>query len=103
MSQPAVVRSYLGVFLALMLLTALTVWAAFQHFGIFNDLIALGIATTKATLVVLFFMHLKHSTPLAKIAILAAVGFFLLLIVFLFADIWTRGLFESATGLVERP
>jgi len=84
------VRGYLAVFAALMGLTALTVWAAFQHFGALNDVIALAIASTKAMLVLLFFMHLRHSTPVAKIAMAASLGFFLILVAFLFADVWTR-------------
>jgi len=89
------VRGYLLVFLTLMGLTALTVWAAFQHFGPWNDVVALVIATTKALLVMLFFMHLRHSTSVVKIAMLSSLGFFLLLIAFVMADVWTRGVFEA--------
>lgn len=97
------VRGYLAVFLALMGLTALTVWAAFQEFGPLNDVVAMGIATTKALLVVLFFMHLRHGTKLTQISIVASLGFFLILIAFLLADVQTRGLFESASELVPGP
>ena len=71
--------------------TALTVGAAQVDFGRpWNDLVALGIALVKASLVVLFFMHVKGSTPLVKIT--AAGGFFWLLILFalLLADFLTR-------------
>ena len=50
-------KIYLVIFLTLMVGTAVTVWAAFQNFGQFNIVIALAIATFKATLVVLYFMH----------------------------------------------
>ena len=103
MSAPSGVRPYLLVFATLMLLTALTVWVAYQHFGPLNDVIALAIATTKAGLVVWYFMHLRHSTALPKVALAASLAFFLLLVVFLFADVWSRGLFESSTTLVPRP
>ena len=50
---------YLGVFAALMVGTALTVWAAHMDFGWANTPVALAIACSKAALVVLFFMHVK--------------------------------------------
>lgn len=50
---------YNAVFLSLLLLTALTIWAATQHFGVFNLVVALLIATVKAAVVTLYFMHLN--------------------------------------------
>jgi cytochrome c oxidase subunit 4 len=58
------VKVYIAVFLALMVGTFLTVYAADQDLGVFNNLVALAIAITKATLVVLFFMHVKYSPRL---------------------------------------
>jgi len=52
-------RVYYTVFAALLVLTALTVWIAFYDLGVLNDVAALGIAAIKATLVVLFFMHVR--------------------------------------------
>jgi len=52
---------YIVIFVSLMLGTAITIWAAFQNFGKFNIVIALAIATIKATLVVLYFMHARYS------------------------------------------
>lgn len=86
--------TYFGVFAALMVFTALTVWVAFQDFGAYNNVIALGIAVIKATLVVLFFMHVIHSTPLTKIILVTSLFFFLLLVAFVYADVWTRGLLD---------
>ena len=88
-------RGYILVFLALMVLTATTVWAAFQDFGRWNDVVALGIASVKATLVLVFFMQLRHSTRVVKLAMLSSLAFFLLLISFLMADVLTRGIFEA--------
>lgn len=93
------VATYLGVFAALLVLTALTVWVAFQDFAWLNNIIALGIAVIKSTLVVLFFMHVLHSTPLTKIVLITSVFFFLLLVAFVYADVWTRALLN----LPERP
>ena len=66
---------YFAVFGTLMVLTAATVWAAGQDFGPLNTVVAIGIAITKATLVVLFFMHVKYSAPLVKLCVAAALVF----------------------------
>ena len=59
------VRVYITIFLALLVGTALTVVAAFFDFPWrFNTIVALTIATAKATLVVLYFMHVRYSTRL---------------------------------------
>ena len=73
-------RTYLNVFFGLMLLTGLTTAVSFLDFGAFNDVLAMSIASAKAILVVLIFMHVKSSTPLIKI--FAAAGFLWLLIFF---------------------
>ena len=72
------VSTYLLVFLALMVGTAVTTWVAYQDLGVWNTPIALIIAFTKMLLVVLFFMHVKYSTGLTRVVILA--GFFWLAI-----------------------
>lgn len=86
------VRNYVGIFLALMGFTALTAWVAFQDFGALNDLVALSIAATKMTLVILFFMHVKYSSRLTKLTILSGFLWLLILLAFTFADYKTRGL-----------
>ena len=58
--------------------TAITVLAAFVELGPLNTPIALAIAVFKATLVVLFFMHVRYNTPLMWV--FAAAGFFMLII-----------------------
>jgi cytochrome c oxidase subunit IV len=65
-------RVYLAVFAILMALTAVTVWASQHDFGVFNSPVALGIAVAKATLVVLFFMHVKYSSGLTKLVVAGA-------------------------------
>ena len=54
---------YRKVYFTLLFLTALTVGAAFIDFGISDLVIAMVIASIKATLVALFFMHLKYESP----------------------------------------
>jgi cytochrome c oxidase subunit 4 len=85
------VRVYLGVFLALMALTAVTVWAAGQDFGPLNTVVALAIAVTKATLVVLFFMHVKYGSPLVKLAVVGAIVWLGFMLLITMSDYATRG------------
>jgi cytochrome c oxidase subunit 4 len=85
------VSTYLFVFLALMGFTALTVAAAYMDLGWANNAVALGIAITKATLVVLFFMHVKENTRLIPAIIFSGLFMLLLLLVNLLADYGTRG------------
>ena len=85
------IRVYLVIFGALMVGTALTVAAAFLHLGPFNDIVAMAIAVTKATLVVLYFMHVKHSTRLTKITVMAGFLWLAILIGLTLSDYFTRG------------
>jgi cytochrome c oxidase subunit IV len=84
-------RLYFGIFAALMALTALTVGAAFVDMGDANTLVAMGIAAVKATLVILFFMHVKGNTRLVPLVILSGLFFLFLLFIFLAADYLSRG------------
>jgi cytochrome c oxidase subunit 4 len=85
------VRTYAAILFTLLVLTAATVWVAFYDLGVLNDVVALGIALTKATLVILFFMHVKYAGRLVKITVVG--GFFWLLILFglTVMDYATRG------------
>jgi cytochrome c oxidase subunit 4 len=74
-------KVYVAVFLALMAGTYLTVEAARHDFGPWSNLIALAIAITKATLVVLFFMHVKYSPRLTRLVVAGAFLWLGLLIV----------------------
>lgn len=83
--------AYLSVFFALMVLTAVTVWAAYADLGAWGDVVAMAIALTKATLVVLIFMQVRHASPMAKITVVA--GFLWLAILFgiTLTDYFSRG------------
>jgi cytochrome c oxidase subunit 4 len=61
------VKFYLLVFAALLVLTGATVWASGQDFGVWNTAVAIGIAVTKATLVILIFMHVRWGTKLVQL------------------------------------
>jgi cytochrome c oxidase subunit 4 len=81
---------YLVILCALLFGTGLTVWASYVDLGIFNPIIALAIACTKATLVVLFFMHVKYSTRLTMLTVGAGIFMFLTLISMTLADYISR-------------
>jgi len=83
-------RGYFVVFGALMAFTALTVWAAFQHLGVWNTPVALAIAMTKALLVALIFMHLRYSPKLTAFVVAASVLWLVILIVITASDYLTR-------------
>ena len=76
----APLKLYFAIFFALMIGTAITVAVAFINLGALNFPVAIAIAVTKATLVILFFMHVKESSRLTKLVI--ATGFFFLLVLF---------------------
>ncbi len=84
------VRLYLFVFGALMLFTATTIGVSFVNLGPLNTVVALGIAAIKATLVILFFMHVRYSSRL--IWLFSVVGFLWLaiLITLTASDFLTR-------------
>jgi len=84
-------RTYYVIFLILMVCTALTTAVAFIDLGPFNTLAALGIAILKATLVVLFFMHVKYSTRLTWAVVLGSLFWLGILLVMTAADYLTRG------------
>jgi len=85
------VKLYITIWVALMVGTILTVIAARIDLGMFNPIVALAIATTKAVLVVLFFMHVKYAhEKLTKLVIVTAIFFFLILLALTMADYSTR-------------
>ena len=91
---------YLTILGALFVGTALTVWASYIDLGewhiapgltlFWNPVVALAIACTKMTLVVLFFMHVKYSTKLTKLTVLSGLFVFLALIGMTMTDYFTR-------------
>jgi len=83
-------KVYVVILFALLIGTALTVWASFIDLGPWNPVIALAIATSKALLVLLFFMGVKYSTKLTKLSIIACLFIFLGLVSMTLADYITR-------------
>ena len=90
-SKASPVKTYLAVWVTLLLGTFLTYKAAFLELGRFNAVVALTIATIKALIVALFFMHLRHAHErLLKLVVIATVFFLFILIALSLADYGTR-------------
>ena len=85
-------KTYYLVFLALVIGTILTWRIAFIDLGIFNPVVALAIACTKATLVILFFMHVRYSSKLTMVTVAAGFFWLMLLITLSLSDYLTRTL-----------
>lgn len=81
-------KTYAMVLVGLLIMTVVTVGAAYIDFGPWNTVVAIGIATVKASLVALFFMQLRFD----KFNAIIFVGGLLFLAIFL---IWT--LFDLST------
>ena len=85
---------YLLILGALIVLTVITAWVAFKDFGFLNDVVALGLAFTKASLVVLFFMHVKHSPRIIKFVVVTALAFLVLMLGLTYIDYASRNVVE---------
>jgi cytochrome c oxidase subunit 4 len=84
-------KFYYVIWIALLCLTVVTAAVSFVDLGPLNTVVALVIATIKALLVVLFFMHVKYtSEKLTKIVIVSAIFWLFLLLVLSMADYGTR-------------
>ena len=83
-------KIYFFVFGTLIALTALTTSVAFIDLGPINTVAALAIAVCKATLVVLFFMHLRWSGHLMRMVMVAALFWLAILITLTLSDVFTR-------------
>jgi cytochrome c oxidase subunit 4 len=91
-------RVYLAVFLALSVLTGATVEVAGHDFGPLNLIVALGIAITKASLVVLYFMHARYSPKLTGLVIASSIAFFVILVFLTLTDYVSRPWPLTAAG-----
>ena len=94
MSQPVVsLKINIAVWLVLLVLTGVTAGVAFIDLGPFNTVVALVIATVKALLVVLIFMHVKYASDrLTKVVLISALFWLFLLLGLSLADYATRAL-----------
>lgn len=84
-------KTYWGVFILLIVLTGVTVWVAHEDLQAFNLFAALGIAGVKATLVILFFMHVKYNERLIGLFVIGGVFWLCIMLLFLLSDYMSRG------------
>ena len=84
-------KQYSYVFGALLLLTFVTTTVGMMDLGRLNVVVALVIAVVKATLVVLFFMHIYWSTKLTKVVVVSGIAWLVLLLWLTLTDVLSRG------------
>ena len=82
---------YVTIFVCLLVGTALTVYAATKDLGPLNNVVMLGIAITKATLVILYFMHVRYGPRLVWVLAGSGFAWLAILIAITVADYVTRG------------
>ena len=86
------VSLYITIFMALMVLTAATVGAAFVDLGQFNFAVAMIIASFKATLVIWYFMHVKYASKLTKLTVATGLFFLAILLGMFLVDYGSKAL-----------
>jgi cytochrome c oxidase subunit IV len=99
-------RTYYMVFAGLIVLMLLTIAAAFlphHAMGNWSIIIALAIATTKALLVILYFMHVKYTSPLVKVVVIAGFVWFFIALGLTFTDYLTRPWLPQSAGWQDNP
>jgi cytochrome c oxidase subunit 4 len=86
-------KTYYAIWILLLILTGVTAWVATIDLGPLNTIVALVIATSKALIVTLFFMHVKYtSEKLTKVVIVSALFWLLILLALSMVDYSTRHL-----------
>jgi len=83
-------KTYIIVWLALMVMTAITVYVSYINFGMLNIVIALVVASIKASVVALYFMHLKFEDSITWVFALFPLTLLALLIGMTITDTFTR-------------
>ncbi len=83
-------RTYIAIYVALVVLTLLTTAVAFFDLGLANPVVALSIAIFKATLVALFFMHLKYGTRLTWVFVGSTLFWLAILLLLILSDYAAR-------------
>ena len=95
-------RVYFTVFTALIVFTALTVWVAYIDLGSLNIFVALGIAAFKASLVMLYFMHVKYSSRLTQLFSVCGFVWLAILLSFVLLDVYSRDWLSPSPGWTEQ-
>jgi cytochrome c oxidase subunit 4 len=92
------VKFLVGIFATLIFLTFITVYVSYFDFGSANTFVAVFVATVKATLVSLFFMHLRYDKPFNGVIFVMAFVFLGLLLLLCWDDLSTRGTVDEHNG-----
>lgn len=90
-------KLYAAIFVALLVLTFVTVQVAFYDFGRLNIVVALTIAVLKAALVILYFMHIRYSDRLNWVFVGAGFFWLAIMLAFTFGDYLSRP-WETISG-----
>src|SRR3954453_3239933 len=85
------VRVYLLVFASLLVLTGTTVGVAFVDLGPLNNLVAMGIAVLKATMVILFFIDVRYLARVTAVVVVSGVFWLMIMVGLTLVDYSTRG------------
>ena len=92
MSETLVSKNvYYAIFAALVVLTGVTTMVAFFDLGVFNPIVAMSIAVFKASLVVLYFMHMRYSSRMTMLIGGASIFWLGILLVLIMSDYAVRG------------
>ena len=94
---------YVAVWLALVVLATATLFLSRAVTGGWGLAVALVIASVKATLVAAFFMHLAHGRPIHRIVFAVAIGFLVVLVIGVLADVGTRSIASSYVDELGQP
>jgi cytochrome c oxidase subunit 4 len=97
------VKVYVTVFMILLIMTAATTAISGIDLGPWNTVVALGIAVFKASLVVLFFMHVKYGPRLTHTVIAGGLFWLCILLALTLGDFMTRGWLPSLVGFTGTP
>src|SRR4051812_20372160 len=97
------VKFYVGIFMTLVCLTLLTVGVSYIHLGPLNLAVAIVIASIKAALVVMFFMHLKYDTKFNALIFVCSLMFIGVFFAYTFNDTGHRGVVDEANGTQVLP
>ena len=91
-------RVYVTIWALLLLFTAITVVVAGIDLGIMNVVVMLGIAVTKAVLVILYFMDVREASRLTRLVVASGFVWFGIMVLFTMADVVTRAGFPSLSA-----
>lgn len=94
---------YAAVFVGLLFLTALTVGQSYVDLGKLNLAAVVLIASLKATLVILFFMHIRHDHKFNGLMVVGCIAFIGVFFVYTFNDVGHRGEFDSDSSVWVNP